>query len=233
VNQQSIAILAAMAAATALFLAVSAVLRRARRLQEERAMRAMERGWTYTQARRTGTTYVLEGSAEGFRWRLETRAGQKGRSSAEWTSADLASGGAVVGVMNRAQAALFKSPMAKKLAQWGLAVAPRADPRVGAFERLLDGCVEVDTGDAEFHKAFGVLATEEEPAKRLLGGEARQVLVEWNGATRRRAGGGTLSVSWSEAGLSVTWGAGLEDPDAMVRFAELGVRLGKAAAGRW
>lgn len=232
-SEQFSAIVVAMVGAAAVILVVGAVLKRARRLSGERAMRATERGWIYTQASKSGPAYAVEGSADGFKWRLVVKAGQKGHTSAEWRSEELATGGAVVGVMSRAAAALFKSPLATKAAQWGMSLVPAGDPRAQAFERLLEGSVGVDTGDGDFQKVFGVLATDEGEARRLLTPEVRRALLEWHGTTRRKAGGGSLTVTWSGAGVSVSWGTGLEEPDAMVRFAEMGLLIGRALKPGW
>ncbi len=232
-SQQSIVILAIAAAGTALFLAIRALLRRALRLREERARKATERGWTYVQAGKYGSGYSVEGSAEGFSWRLELRAGQKGHVSAEWRCEALGSGGPVVVVMDPSAAALFKSPVAQKVARWGLRMVPQGDSRSASLERLLDGHVEVDTGDEAFRKAFTVLTTDEGTARRLLSGEARAALVEWQAATSRGAGGRSLTVNWSDSGLSLHWSAGLEDPEAMARFADAGILLGRSAKGHW
>lgn len=197
---------------------------------------AVERGWTYTQGGKPGLLYTIEGSEGGARWTLEAfQGGQHKSGHTTWKASDPPLTGGVVFVGSKAMAAFLKNPIGKKLAQWGLQVTVSGDDVSASWNRLMEGYQEVDTGDADFAARYAVLATDPGQSNRLLNGEVRRAMLDWDGNHKvGRVSQGQLGVTWSDAGLSLTWGvSALQSPDDMAGFVGLGLLLRSSVRSGW
>ena len=187
----------------------------------EREQRALERGWAYS---RSGGLYSLQGSEGGASWTLVVHSSQKNRpAKGVWKADSPSLPGGVVAVGSKAMAFFLKNPLGNRLAQWGMRVSVSGEDVTRAWNRLVEGCEEVDTGDADFASRYAVLATDTAQARKLLSGEVIRAVLEWDGRHKLgRAFQGEVEILWSDAGLMVTWnGSPLLKPDDMAGFVEL------------
>lgn len=99
----------------------------------------------------------------------------------------------------------------------------------------MEGHQEVESGDPAFDKNWAVLATEPSQARRLVNGEACRSMLEWEEGHRvGRFSRGSLTVTWWDGGLLLTWeGSAVESPDDMAGFADLGIRLRASCLNSW
>ena len=232
-GDEMIGVFAMAAVLAAMVLLMAGALRRTRDTYEAQARRAAERGWTYGRGESPGTGYSVEGRVGSVSWRLEAGRSGKGAGGARWVARELGSEGAVVEVMDRRGAALIKSPLLHKVAEWMVPFLPSNDQGVESFRALMERSVEVETGDPVFDAAYAVFATDAGPARKLMDAGVRQAMLGWTGERRLGTGGAALSVTWSPEGLSLDWPGTLADPEAMARFIEIGELLGRAAEERF
>ena len=182
---------------------------------------AIERGWTYS---RSGGLYTLQASEGGASWTLVVHSSQKNRPAKSiWKTSSPSLPGGVVAVGSKAMAFFLKNPLGNRLAQWGMRVSASGEDVTSAWDRLMQGCEEVDTGDTDFGARYSVLTTDAAQARKLLSGEVIRAVLEWEGLHKiGRASQGKVEILWSDAGLMVTWdGPPLLKPDDMNRFVEL------------
>lgn len=197
---------------------------------------AAERGWTYTRGGNPGRLYLIEASEGGAPWTLEAFQGGKRKATLTvWRCSDPPMADGVVFIGSKGMAAMLKNPLGSKIIKWGLQFAGGDDDVSRTLTRLMDGYQEVETGDPEFAAVYAVLATDPGQASRLLNGDTRRAMLEWDQAHRiGRASQGPLGATWSDAGLSLTWGAGaLEAPEDVSAFLGLAQRLRSSLKSEW
>jgi len=215
---------------------VTIIVAKERAKAQAREQFAVERGWTYTKGGGHERLFAIQGSEGGAPWSLESFQGSQNKAGrTHWKTADNPLTGGVVFIGSKAMAAFLKNPIGKKLAQWGLQVVATGDDVSAAWNRLMEGYQEVETGDMDFSALYAVLATDPGQANRLLNGEVRRAMVEWEGSHKAgRATSGHLGVTWSEAGVSLTWsGSAIQTPEDMAGFVELGLLLRSSAKSGW
>jgi hypothetical protein len=210
----------------------------AKEREKERALEqfAMERGWTYTKGGKNERVYAIQGSEGGMSWILESFQGSHNRTGRTvWKAADPPLTGGVVFIGSKALAALLKNPIGLKLARWGLQMVAGGDEVSKTWNRLVEGYQEVETGDPDFSAVYAVLATDPGQALKLITGEARRAMLEWEGSHKvGRASQGRFGVTWSEAGLSLTWsGSALQQPDDIAGFVAMALRLRPSVRSGW
>jgi hypothetical protein len=132
-------------------------------------------------------------------------------------------------------AAILRNPLGNRLARWGLQLVAGEDDVAKAWNRLMEGYQEVETGDMNFAALYAVLATDPGQATRLLNGDVRRAMVEWEGAHKvGRASQGRLGLTWSEDGLSLTWGgSALQQPDDLSPFVTMALLLRSSVRSGW
>ena len=197
---------------------------------------AAQRGWTYLRGGKPGRLYLIEGSEGGSPWTLEAFQGGKRKATLTvWKCSDPPMTEGVVFIGSKGMAAMLKNPLGHKIIKWGLQFAGGDDDVSRTLTRLMDGYQEVETGDPEFAAVYAVLATDPGQAAKLLNGETRRAMLEWDLAHKiGRASQGPLGATWSDAGLSLTWGAGaIESPEDVSAFLALAQRLRSATKSAW
>ena len=197
---------------------------------------AMERGWTYTKGGRHERVFAIQGSEGGMSWTLESFQGNKNKAGRTvWRTSDPPLTGGVVFVGSMAMAAILRNPIGNRLARWGLQLVAGEDEVAKAWNRLMEGYQEVETGDPDFSAIYAVLATDPGQATRLLSGDGRRAMLEWEGARKvGRVTQGRLGLTWSEAGLSLSWsGSALKEPEDISAFVTMALRLRPSAHGGW
>lgn len=215
---------------------VSVMVAKERAKARAREQFALERGWTYAKGGGHERLFAIQGSEGGSPWSLESFQGSQNKAGrTHWKTADHPLTGGVVFIGSKAMAALLKNPIGRKLAQWGLRLSLAGDDASAAWNRLMEGYQEVEVGDPDFSALYSVLATDPGQANRLLNGEARRAMLEWERRHKAgRATGGHLGVTWSEAGVSLTWGgSALQTPEDMAGFVELGLLLCSSEKTGW
>ena len=212
------------------------VIGKERERSQAREQRATERGWTYAKGGKPGLVYTVQGAEGGTQWTLEAfQGGQHKAGRTTWKTPDPPLTGGVVFIGSKAMAAFLKNPIGHKLAQWGLQIVLGGDDVSRAWSRLMEGYQEVDTGDMDFAASYAVLATDPGQAQRFLTGDVRRGILDWDSSHKiGRASRGQLGVTWSDAGLSLTWSASaLGQADDMVAFVELCLLMRSSARSGW
>jgi len=197
---------------------------------------AVERGWIYTKGGKHERAFAIEGSEGGMSWTLESFQGSKNKAGRTvWRTSDPPLTGGVVFVGSKAMAAILRNPIGNRLARWGLQLVAGEDDVANAWNRLMEGYQEVEMGDSDFSAVYAVLATDAGQASRLLNGDGRRAMLEWEGAHKvGRVSQGRLGVTWSEAGLSLSWsGSALKQPEDISAFVALARRLRPSARSGW
>jgi hypothetical protein len=197
---------------------------------------AMERGWTYTKGGKHERAFAMQGAEGGMSWTLESFQGNKNKAGRTvWRISDPPLTGGVVFVGSKAMAAILRNPIGNRLARWGLQLVAGDDDVAKAWNRLMEGYQEVEMGDPDFTSVYAVLATDAGQASRLLNGDGRRAMLEWEGAHKvGRVSQGRLGVTWSEAGLSLSWsGSALQQPDDLSAFVAMALRLRSSVQSGW
>ena len=197
---------------------------------------AMERGWTYTKGGKHERVFAIQGSEGGMSWTLESFQGNKNKAGRTvWRTSDPPLTGGVVFVGSKAMAAILRNPIGNRLARWGLQLVAGEDEVAKAWNRLMEGYQEVETGDPEFSLVYAVLATDAGQASRLLNGDGRRAMLEWEEAHKvGRVTQGRLGLTWSEEGLSLSWGgSALKHPEDISAFVAMALRLRPSARSGW
>lgn len=201
-----------------------------------REQRATERGWTYTRGGGRGRHYSVQGTEGGTPWTLSVYQGGKHKTArTAWSAPDPPLPGGAVFVGSRPLAAFLKNPLGNRLARWGFRIGAGGEDVKEAWAKLMEGHQEVESGDRAFDENWAVLATDPGQARRLVNGEACRAMLEWEEGHRvGRLSRGSLTVTWWDGGLLLTWeGAAVESPDDMVGFADLGLGLRSSCLKSW
>ena len=224
-----VAVVAGMA-----YLVVYAV-RLERERARERAEQAASRGWTYFSGQHKGVVFTLEGKVDGLSWSLTSlRGGRNSDGHANWNCPGFPSGGGVVHVGSPGIGKFLSTGAGMQIARWGLKLGKAMGGELAGMELLLERGAEVDTGDPEFQNRYSVISTDSALALRLISPAAREALKSWLAEAKGSgAGHRTLSATWGERGLSLSWPRSIHDPAEMVRMAEIGITLVGEAGGGW
>ncbi|MEW5763382.1 MAG: hypothetical protein ACOYXN_05970 [Acidobacteriota bacterium] len=210
-------------------LLVAAIIRQDRKRAAARAEAASLRGWTYSTGGGHRLIYSLEGRQDGLPWRVECRSGGKnssGRTVFTCREASLDGGAVLLGAAE--MAALFRSPMGRKVTGWAVGLGNALGVETGPMEQVIERGAEVDLGMPHFTERFFVLATDEAAARRVVTARSAEALLafappDFGGRQKARA----LTLTWGSEGMTVLLGRSLTSPEDMVSFAELGVALAK------
>jgi hypothetical protein len=196
----------------------------------------MERGWTYTKAGKHDRAFAIQGSEGGMPWILESYQGSKNKSGRTvWKASGPPFTGGAAFIGSKAMAAILRNPIGNRLARWGLQLVAGEDDGAQAWNRLMEGYQEVETGDPDFSAMYAVLATDAGQASKLTNGDCRRAMLDWERAHKvGRVSQGRLGVTWSEAGLSVRWsGSAIQDPEDISAFLAMALTLRSSVQSGW